>query len=108
MSEMTLVEQQYADAMVRRQQQIEEYSQWVAAVPITVGTALAFNTGDPVPASHVERFKWDALGLVSPRLTSESAQAVPAVSPVTSEAILADKDLKDSTAGSKPAPKAKV
>lgn len=32
----------------------KEYSQYVAKEAIYVGTALAFNAGDPVPASSVE------------------------------------------------------
>ena len=33
----------------------EEYGQFVAVVPIDIGGGRAFNPGDPVPASHVER-----------------------------------------------------
>jgi hypothetical protein len=32
-----------------------EYGQYVAVVPIDIGGARAFNVGDAVPASHVER-----------------------------------------------------
>ena len=32
-----------------------EYGTYVAAVPIHVNGARAFNVGDPVPVSHVER-----------------------------------------------------
>ncbi len=32
-----------------------EWGQYVAAGPIDIGTARAFNEGDPVPASHVDR-----------------------------------------------------
>jgi hypothetical protein len=32
-----------------------EYGVYVAAVPIDINGARAFNIGDPVPVSHVER-----------------------------------------------------
>lgn len=42
-----------------RQQQAAEYGTYVANKPIDFGGARAFNPGDPVPVSHVDR------GLVS-------------------------------------------
>jgi len=33
----------------------KEYGEYVAAVPININGARAFNVGDPVPVSHVER-----------------------------------------------------
>jgi hypothetical protein len=36
-----------------RQAQADEYGEYVAVEPITVGGALAFNPGDPVPKGHV-------------------------------------------------------
>ncbi len=47
-----------------RREQIEEYTSFRAARAIDVGSARAFNEGDPVPKSTVERLKWDDLGLV--------------------------------------------
>lgn len=38
-----------------RQALVDEYSQYVAIAPIDIDGARAFNVGDPVPASHVER-----------------------------------------------------
>lgn len=35
--------------------QAKEYGQWVATERITIGGALAFLPGDPVPAGHVSR-----------------------------------------------------
>lgn len=43
---MTTPEQYEAD-------RAKEYGQYVATSTIYVGTARAFNVGDPVPASHV-------------------------------------------------------
>jgi hypothetical protein len=40
---------------VYRQAQAAEYGTFVANKPITIAGARAFNPGDPVPASHVER-----------------------------------------------------
>lgn len=37
-----------------RQAQAAEYGTYVAAKPIDIRGARAFNTGDPVPVSHVE------------------------------------------------------
>lgn len=44
-----------AEATAQRDAQIAEYSQWVATSPIDINGARAFNAGDPVPASHVDR-----------------------------------------------------
>lgn len=41
------------DALIAAQQ--KEYGQYVAVQPIDIGTARAFNVGDAVPTSHVER-----------------------------------------------------
>lgn len=41
--------EQYAQALA------DEYSQFVATAPIDIDGARAFNVGDPVPASHMER-----------------------------------------------------
>lgn len=38
-----------------REQQGAEYGTYVAAVQIDIDGARAFNEGDPVPVSHVER-----------------------------------------------------
>jgi len=35
--------------------QVREYGTYTAVRQIHIGEALAFNTGDPVPVSHVER-----------------------------------------------------
>jgi hypothetical protein len=40
----------------RRLAQNEAYGQYVAATPITIGNALAFTPGQPVPLEHVIRF----------------------------------------------------
>jgi hypothetical protein len=38
-----------------REAQAREYGQYVALGPIDIDGGRAFNEGDPVPASHVER-----------------------------------------------------
>lgn len=45
----------FAEANALREAQVKEYGQFVAAEPIDIGGARAFNVGDPVPASHVSR-----------------------------------------------------
>lgn len=44
-----------ATAVELREAQRAEYGTYVAVVPIDVGGARAFNPGDAVPVSHVER-----------------------------------------------------
>lgn len=42
-----------ADELLKEQQ--TEYGRWVAVRAIDIDGARAFNPGDPVPVSHVER-----------------------------------------------------
>lgn len=54
----------------------EEYGQYVAAGPINIDGARAFNAGDPVPASHVTRkvVREDQVK----KITSKAGQALAA------------------------------
>jgi hypothetical protein len=61
----------------RREEQAKEYGTWVALGPIDHDGARAYNTGDPVPAENVKRWKYDERGLVGRRST-KAAQAVDA------------------------------
>lgn len=54
-----------------QEQQRIEYNTWVAAQDINSGNARAFNAGDPVPKSTVERLKLDELGMVVLRDSDE-------------------------------------
>lgn len=67
------------DVDARRAEQEQEYGTFVAAGPIYVGTALAYNEGDPVPASNVEAHGYEADGLVTrvakPAAKSSSSKA---------------------------------
>jgi len=49
-----------------------EYGTYTAAGPIFIDGARAFNAGDPVPASHVDR------GVVPAGLVHKIAKAAPA------------------------------
>lgn len=64
-----------------RQQQEAEYGTYVATKPIDIGTARAFNVGDPVPTSHVDR------GIVSEddvaKTTTKAGKAATADNPTT-------------------------
>lgn len=60
-----------------REAQLEEYGQWVAKGPIYVGNARAYNEGDPVPASNVEAYKYDEMGLVVKATTKAGEEAAP-------------------------------
>lgn len=44
--------------------QAKEYGTYVATQPIDVGNARAYNEGDPVPVSNVERHGYEKLGWV--------------------------------------------
>lgn len=44
--------------------QVLEYGTWVAVEDITVGNAVAYLAGHPVPVSNVERHGYDQLGVV--------------------------------------------
>lgn len=58
----------------REKERLAEYSKWVALVPIDIYGARAFNPGDPVPVSHVER------GVVQPhQVVSRDTKAGRAV-----------------------------
>lgn len=61
--------------------QAKEYGTYVATETINIGGARAFNVGDPVPVSHVER------GLVSQesvaKATTKAGQAAVADNPTT-------------------------
>jgi len=73
-------EQAYAEAAVRRSQQLVEYGTYIATRTIQIGNAVAFNAGDPVPVGHVEKFGWLETGDVALRDTpieGVDAQAVP-------------------------------
>jgi hypothetical protein len=48
-------EQTPEPADARRAEQAKEYGKYVAKERIVIDGALAFNAGDPVPVSHVER-----------------------------------------------------
>lgn len=55
------------DVEARRKERAEEYGTWECGVaPIEVGGARAFNEGDPVPKSTVERLGLDKLNAVVP------------------------------------------
>jgi hypothetical protein len=89
------------EVIARRKERAEEYGAWVATGPIDMsylGTGAddqpvwavgfggrAFNLGDPVPKSTVERMKLDALGLVAKRGTAAADTVAAARSPLVME-----------------------
>lgn len=55
------------DVEERRKARAEEYGTWECGpTPIEFGGARAFNEGEPVPKSTVEKFGLDTLGAVVP------------------------------------------
>lgn len=63
-----------ATAEELRAAQVAEYGKYVAAEAIFIGGARAFNPGDPVPVSHVERGVVDKSQVVGS--STKAAQAV--------------------------------
>lgn len=55
--------------------QAKEYATFVAVSPIFHNGARAYNPGDPVPASNVEAYGYEADGLVA-KSSTKAAQAV--------------------------------
>jgi hypothetical protein len=64
-------------ALDRRSESEKEYGQYVAVGAIDILGARAFNTGDPVPVSHVER------GVVTPeqvaKVTTKAGRAAAGI-----------------------------
>jgi hypothetical protein len=64
-----------------QQQQTAEYSAFVAKHPIYIRGARAFNTGDPVPASHVKSGAVSRDDVVKP--DTKAGAAAQAANPTT-------------------------
>lgn len=52
------------EVLERREQIRKDYSQYVATETIYYDGAVAYQAGDPVPASNVERHGYDEAGVV--------------------------------------------
>jgi hypothetical protein len=59
-----------------REAQVKEYGQYVALGPIDHDGARAYNAGDPVPTSNVDRWDYHGRGLVAKRGTKDANAAV--------------------------------
>ena len=68
-----------------RQAREAEYDVWVAIQDIPWGTVLAATPGMRVPASTVERLKWDELGLVAKRTSKEGREVLERTGTATTE-----------------------
>lgn len=75
MSELT------PEAAALRKAQEAEYSAYVATEQIFIGGALAFNVGDPVPKSHVDRGVVDKEQVAKP--STKAGQEAQADSPTS-------------------------
>lgn len=64
MTDQPWLEEQDPELAELRQAQQDEYNTWVAKVDIPHGAVLAYRAGDPVPASNVERWKYDKYDVV--------------------------------------------
>lgn len=97
------------DVEARRAARAEEYGTWECGpAPIEVGGARAFNEGDPVPKSTVERLGLDALGAVVATGThaEKSAEIEAERQRLQDESVAAQiKAAQDAQAESAPAPR---
>jgi hypothetical protein len=78
------------DVLARRKARAEEYGTWECGPnPIEFGGARAFNEGEPVPKSTVERLQLDNLGVVVPTGTfaKKSADNAEALAKAQDEAL---------------------
>jgi hypothetical protein len=74
-----------AAVLDRRREREEEYGAWVATQDIPWGTVLAHTAGDRVPASTVDRLKWNELGLVVKRDSTEGREVLERTNTATTE-----------------------
>lgn len=77
--------------------QREEYETYIAVTEINIGTARAFNTGDPVPASTVDRLNLLDLGLVAKRDSDDAVAILEQAHPVDPDEFLRDSVLSQAT-----------
>lgn len=78
------------DVEARRKARAEEYGTWECGpAPIEFGGARAFNEGEPVPKSTVERIGLDNLGVVVPTGTfaKKTADAAAELAKATDAAL---------------------
>lgn len=78
------------DVLARRKARAEEYGTWECGPnPIEFGGARAFNEGEPVPKSTVERLQLDQLGVVVPTGTfaKKSAEQADALAKAQEQAL---------------------
>lgn len=62
-----------------RAEQATEYGTYVAVAPISFNGAPAYNPGDPVPVSNVQRHKYDEQGLVAKVGTKAGQELITAL-----------------------------
>lgn len=62
-----------------------EYSVWVAVRRIEAGAALVAVPGDEIPASTVDRLKWDEMGLVDKRTSKAGREVLERTGKATTE-----------------------
>lgn len=56
-----------------------EYGTYVALQPIAFNGTPAYNAGDPVPVSNVQKYKYDEQGLVAKVSTAAAQKVVAAI-----------------------------
>lgn len=64
------------DVIAEREARFAEYADFVAVQPIDFGGVRAYNEGDAVPNSNVERYRYHDLDWVAKRNTKAGKQAV--------------------------------
>lgn len=94
------------DVIARREARAKEYGKWECGPsPIEFNGARAFNEGDPVPTSTVERFALDAMGRVVPAGTHAKAQEDAEAARAEAESKAVAAMVAESNESSKPAKK---
>jgi hypothetical protein len=63
------------ELLAEQQARHDEYKDYVAVQPIDFGGARAYNEGDAVPNSNVEKYRYHDLGWVAKRTTKEGKKA---------------------------------
>lgn len=63
----------------RRAEQESEYGTYIAVSQIFFNGTLAYNVGDPVPVSNVERYKYADQGFVAKTNTKAAAEVITAL-----------------------------
>lgn len=69
----------------RRKEREAEFGKYVCIADLPWGTVLAATPGTALPASSVERYKWDELGYAAPRDSEQGREVLLRTGTATTE-----------------------